>query len=125
MSLPLVVVVPEAATEIETELVEALPELSVARAVTVWVPWVRPLADAVHVLVPEAADQVPPSICTSTRATPALSAAVPPTETVLWTVAPAAGVLILTVGAVVSAVHLREHVADVLPPLRAWPPGLA
>lgn len=87
-----------------TVLVCELPDVSVALAVTVWVPFGRPLVSQDHdqLEVPVAPCQAPPSICTATDATDALSAAVPATVTVPDTVLAAAGDEMDTDGGVVS-----------------------
>src|SRR4051812_35316149 len=77
------------------------PLVSVARAVIVCVPLptVVVFHESAHGVVPVAAANDPLSICTSTFATRASSAAVPVTPLVAPTEAPADGAVIVMVGA--------------------------
>jgi hypothetical protein len=97
-------VVVELLTLTVTALVEALPEASTARAVTVCEPLVTLLVfhDQDQLEVPDAACQEPPSTWTDTLASDVLSDAEPATATVPATVEAFAGVLISTLGGVVS-----------------------
>jgi hypothetical protein len=92
----------------DREAVVVFPAASVARAVRVCVPAGTPdvAHDHDHDAVPDARVQDPLSTRTSTLLTDALSAAVPDTETVPATAAPAPGDAKVTVGAVVSATTL-------------------
>jgi hypothetical protein len=101
---------------------EMLPELSVARASTVWVPLARPavLHDQLQLPVPDAVCHVPLSTVTWTVATETLSEADPDTVTVPETVAPALGELTTTDGGVVSVVFLP----DVFVVPAAWAAGM-
>ena len=60
-------------------------------------------SDQLQEVRPETVVNEPPSTCASTFATPVLSAAVPDTVTEPETVAPAAGLAIVTVGGCASA----------------------
>jgi hypothetical protein len=87
-----------------TDAVLALPAASVARTAIVCVPSATlvELHAYVHAVVPFASTYPPPSTDTSIRATDALSDAVPTTETEPDTAAPSAGVVMTTLGFVVS-----------------------
>jgi hypothetical protein len=103
----------------DTLPVVTLPELSVARAVMVWVPLATVVVfhDQDQDVVPVAGCQAPPSTCTATLATDTLSLAVPETETVPPTVAPAAGDVIEIAGATASPLLIETDSieVDVLP----------
>jgi hypothetical protein len=105
------------ATETATDVDVALPDASVAFAVTVCEPaaYVRVSIDHDQLDVPVAGCAGPESTETSTLATDALSVADPVTATVPDTLAPLDGVAMETAGGVVSAevvVHFRPHVRE-------------
>jgi len=85
------------------------PDVSVARAVIVWLPSARPvvLYEKLQLLVPVAAEKALVSTATSTRCSATLSEAPPEIVTAPDTVVPPAGFAIVRLGAAVSAV---EHV---------------
>jgi hypothetical protein len=87
------------------EVVPMLPAASTARTARECCPLLTPLVlhDHDQEAVPAAEVQAPPSIDTCTVVTPTSSVVVPVTLVVPETVLPAAGVLIVTVGAPVSA----------------------
>jgi hypothetical protein len=91
-------------TVTETPADRTLPDVSVARAVSVCEPLARPVVshDHDHDAVPVAVCQAPPSTWIATDATETLSDAEPDTVTVPPTVAPAVGAENETLGAVVS-----------------------
>jgi hypothetical protein len=94
-----------------TETVAALPAVSVARAETVCAPFATAVVVQVHdqLAVPPAGCQAPPSIETATLATATLSAAVPVSTAEPVSVLPDAGLVIVTVGGVVSGQDLRQE----------------
>src|SRR5690348_4876515 len=104
-----------------TVAVDRLPDVSVARAMTVCAPSGRPAVahDHDHDVVPVAGCHAPPSTSTSTEARPTLSAAPPWTLTVPLTVEPAAGAAMLTVGGVASGAALLTFTATTV--VAVWP----
>jgi hypothetical protein len=98
-----------------TEVDPTLFELSVARALMVWLPLLNVVVSSVrdHEDVPLATEYVPPSTAVSTFTTLTLSEDVPLTVMVPLAVLPAAGDEMVTDGAVVSAATF-ENVTDSL-----------
>jgi hypothetical protein len=106
---------------------DVLPEVSVARAVTVCDPsesFVVSIGN-VHVSVPLAGANAPPSTATSTTATATSSVAVPATFTVPFTFVPAEGASIVSVGATVSGAGVGAGVGHVLVLLQLPPCALS